>query len=525
MHVFFAKITRFCSVRHSFVGRKILGGHGCIFVCRNLSQEFTHDFEDDHPETQEILRKLRQKHHHYGITGHQKKIQDVMVIEPDYKWGRHRFQKATASHRLEEACGLVEAISNWQVKFKSIESVRKIDHKMFFGKGKIEELTERINQAKASDSLDVVYIDVGRLSAGQYKELEKLWDVKVLDRFGIVLQIFKERAKTGEAKIQVELAEIPYLKSRLVGDETVKYDQQRGGTHYIGGSGETQLEKERRVLSEREIKIKKKLENLKKHRNHIRHERHKRHVPIVSVVGYTNAGKTTLIKAITGDAKMKPDNKLFATLDVTAHAGKLPSGLHALFIDTVGFVSDLPPELVDSFSATLEDVVNSDLIVHVQDISHPDHEAQREDVMSILKQQLKLKTPLLDNIVEVNNKVDLCSKDFLDEISMPNTIQSSALRGTGLDVLLSKIEQGILQSTGRMMRKVVIPPEGPQLSWLYHEATVQATDADEDGFITATVIMDEATNKKFEKKFGSILTPFIFKVSSKETRKKKKNKQ
>ncbi|KAK3726981.1 hypothetical protein QZH41_014711, partial [Actinostola sp. cb2023] len=317
------------------------------------------------------------------------------------------FQRATANHRLDEACGLVEAITNWRVKSKSMESVRKIDHKMFFGKGKIEELTERIKTAKADGALDAVYLDVGRLSTIQYKELERLWDVRVLDRFGIVLQIFKERAKTGEAKMQVELAEIPYLKSRLVGDESVEYDQQRGGTHYIAGGGETQLEKERRVLSERETKLKKKLESLKKHRSHIRHERHKKHVPIVAIVGYTNAGN---------------------------------------------YNNNLNPSLQHS----REDVVESDVVVHVRDVSHPDREVQKDDVISILRQQLKLCPSLLDNIIEVNNKVDLCSEEILEELasySEPGHIEISALHGTGLDTLCSRIEQVIIETTGRMVKK------------------------------------------------------------------------
>ncbi|EDO47840.1 predicted protein [Nematostella vectensis] len=465
--------------------------------------------EDDHPDTLEVLKSLRAKHHYHGKAVDDPKKHGVMVIEPDYKWGRHRFKKATAEHRLEEACGLVQAISNWTVNTSAIEPIRKVDTKSFFGKGKIEELQERISQAKQieENTLDAVYLDVGQLTPRQHKELEVFWDVKVFDRFGIVLQIFKERAQTAEAKIQVELAEIPYIRSRLVGDDSVEFDQQRGGTHFISGSGETQLERERRVLTERELKLKKKLEALRKHREHVRHERQKRHIPVVSVVGYTNAGKTTLIKSLTGDNKMQPDNKLFATLDVTAHPGKLPSGMQVLFVDTVGFVSDLPPELVESFSATLEDMVDSDLVVHVRDVCHPEQEAQNEDVLSVL-QQLKLRPALMKTIINVYNKIDKCSAEHLqDTVSHMHTceVQISALHGMGLDLLRKHIEEGIMKSTGRMIKRVVIPPDGPQLSWLYHEATVHETVADEDGFITATVIIDEATNNKFEKKFGKLL--------------------
>ena len=171
------------------------------------------DLEDDHPESTEILHKLRARHHYHGTEKDAKKAHDVFVLEPDFKWGRHRFRNVTSEHRLDEACGLVGSIENWKVVGTSVETVRKLDGKTFFGKGKIEELTERFQEMRTSDSLfDSVFIDVAKLNPRQHKELEDLWDVKVFDRFGVVLQIFKERAKTAEAKIQVELAELPYIR-------------------------------------------------------------------------------------------------------------------------------------------------------------------------------------------------------------------------------------------------------------------------------------------------------------------------
>ncbi|CAH3168239.1 unnamed protein product [Porites lobata] len=469
----------------------------------------SHDLEDEHPESKEILRKLRARHHYHGNEKDAKKGHEVFILEPDFKWGRHRFRNVTSEHRLDEACGLVDAIENWIVAGKSVEPVRKLDGKTFFGKGKVEELTEQFQEMRNSaSSFDSVFIDVAKLSPRQHKELEDLWEVKVFDRFGVVLQIFKERAKTAEAKIQVELAEIPYIRSRLVhagGEVNSSYDQQRGGTHAIGGAGETDLEKEKRILFEREQKLKKKLQSIKKHRDHVRHERHKRHVPIIAVVGYTNAGKTTLIKALTGEAKMYPENKLFATLDVTGHPGKLPSGMTVLYLDTVGFVSDLPPELVESFSATLEDIADSDLVVHVRDISHPECDSQLEDVLTILEKQLSLKAPLMENMIEALNKADLCDEEPLHMqygVQSNNRTQISALNKTGLNKLRGLIEEGIIASTGKEIKRLVIPPDGPQLSWLYHEATVQETSANEEGDIVATVIMDEATRKKYLVKFG-----------------------
>lgn len=173
----------------------------------------SYDLEDDHPENTEILHKLRARHHYHDGEKDSKKGHDVYVLEPDFKWGKNRFRSVTSEHRLDEACGLVESIENWRVVGKSIESVKKPDGKRFFGKGKIEELTEQFQAIrKSASSFDSVFIDVGKLNARQHKELEDLWDVKVFDRFGVVLQIFKERAKTAEAKIQVELAELPYIR-------------------------------------------------------------------------------------------------------------------------------------------------------------------------------------------------------------------------------------------------------------------------------------------------------------------------
>lgn len=478
------------------------------FSKKSTLTDTVHDIEDDHPENIEILQTLRARHHYHHGEQAAKKGHGVYILEPDFKWGKRRFQAVTSEHRMDEACGLIGSIQDWHVVGKKIESVRKLDGKTFFGKGKIEELTERFDEVRDSEiGLDSVFIDVDRLNSRQHKELEDLWDMKVFDRFGVVLQIFKERAKTAEAKIQVELAELPYIRSRLAhgGEEGSSYDQQRGGMHALGGPGETYLEKAKRVLFEREQKLKKKLQSIKKHRDHVRHERHKKHVPTVAVVGYTNAGKTTLIKALTGEAKMHPEDKLFATLDVTAHPGKLSSGMTVLFIDTVGFVSDLPPQLVESFSATLEDIAVSDLVVHVRDISHPECEAQLQDVLTVLEKQLGIKASLMENMVEVHNKTDLCDEEGLQVQSGVHSnrrARISALNKTGLSELRALIENGVMESTGREIKRLIIPPDGPQLSWLYHEATVQETSANEEGNIIATVIMDEATRKKYQAKFG-----------------------
>lgn len=202
------------SLTRSLWNRFVPLGYGGVrcFSKRTKDTPVSHDADEDHPESTEILHDLRARHHyhHEEYTG---KLHEVFVLEPNFKWGKNRFRTVTNEHRLDEACALVESIENWKVAGKSIESVRRLDGKTFFGKGKIEELTERFQELKNSSApFDSVFIDVAQLNTRQHKELEDLWDVKVFDRFGVVLQIFKERAKTAEAKIQVELAELPYIR-------------------------------------------------------------------------------------------------------------------------------------------------------------------------------------------------------------------------------------------------------------------------------------------------------------------------
>nr|XP_013806226.1 PREDICTED: putative GTP-binding protein 6 isoform X2 [Apteryx mantelli mantelli] len=247
------------------------------------------------------------------------------------------------------------------------------------------------------------------------------------------------------------------------------------------GSGETFMETQNRLLKEKELKIRYALEKLRRKRSVLRNQRKKCEFPIISVMGYTNCGKTTLIKALTGEAGLQPKDQLFATLDITAHAGYLPSHMPVIYVDTIGFLSDLPHNLVESFSATLEEVAYSDLIVHVRDITHPETILQKASVLSVLK-NLNLPSHLLESMVEVHNKVDLIERYKPEE----NAVAISALRGHGLEELKEEIEKRILKATGKKILTVKVNLEGAQLSWLYKQATVQEVEVTpEDG--TASV--------------------------------------
>ncbi|KAG5275994.1 hypothetical protein AALO_G00126770 [Alosa alosa] len=402
----------------------------------------------------------------------------VFIVHPDVKWGSKKQYLTTAELQMAEAVGLVQTLQNWTVVDKVIMSTKTPEKRKIFGKGNFQTLTER-------------------LSPPAERELQEAWGVKVFDRYTVVLHIFRRNARTKEAKLQISLAEIPLLRSRLK-NEVANLDQQGGGSRYIMGSGETAMEVQQRLLKERELKIQATLERLRRKRHLLRSQRKNKDFPTVSVMGYTNCGKTTLIKALTGDAGLQPKDQLFATLDVTVHAGELPSHMTVLYVDTIGFLSQLPHQLIDSFSATLEDVTHSDLIIHVRDISHPETVSQKVNVLNVLK-NLQIPDRLMNTIIEVHNKVDLISEYDPTE---PDCLPISALKELGLEDLRQKVEEGIMKSTGKQILSLKVDLSSPQLGWLYKEATVQEVEAGgDDCMATVKVIISAAAYGRYRKLF------------------------
>ncbi|KAK5870340.1 hypothetical protein PBY51_024985 [Eleginops maclovinus] len=419
----------------------------------------------------------------------------VFIVHPDVKWGSRKQHLTTAGLMMAEAEGLVNTLENWRVIDTLVLSTKTPEKKKIFGKGNFQLLTERIRHTAG---INAVFVNVERLSPGSEREFEEAWGVKVFDRYSVVLHIFRCNARTKEAKLQISLAEIPLLRSRLR-NEMANLDQQGGGARYIGGSGETLMEVQQRLLKEREMKIRSALEKLRRKRKLLRSQRRHKEFPVVSVLGYTNCGKTTLIKALTGDRGLQPRDQLFATLDVTVHGGLLPCKMPVLYVDTIGFLSQLPHLLIDSFSATLDDIKHSDLLVHVRDISHPETENQKQNVLSVLK---NLETPerLMSSMVEVHNKIDLVD-DY--ECLEPNVLPISALTQRGLDQLSAAVEEEILKSTGKHILDLKVDLSSPQLSWLYKESAVQdvAVDAD-DGSAVVNVIISAAAYGRYKKLFS-----------------------
>ncbi|XP_049560840.1 putative GTP-binding protein 6 isoform X2 [Orcinus orca] len=281
--------------------------------------------------------------------------QRVCLVHPDVKWGPGKPPGTRAEWQVVEAQALVHTLDGWSVVDTVVVPTKTPDRKLVFGRGTLERLTEKI---RGSPEITAVFLNVERMAAPTKKELEAAWGVQVFDRFTVVLHIFRCNARTKEARLQVALAELPLLRSHLKNNVAHLGGRGRDSRH-IMGSGESFMQVQERLLKDKEAKIRKALDRLRRKRLLLGQQRRRREFPVVSVVGYTNCGKTTLIKALTGDAAIQPRDQLFATLDVTAHAGWLPSRLTVIYMDTIGFLSQLPHSLVESFSATLEDVGHS----------------------------------------------------------------------------------------------------------------------------------------------------------------------
>ena len=403
-----------------------------------------------------------------------KQVTRAWVLHPEIKNNRSR---RAPEPSLAEAVALAEALANLEVVGSDVVRLAKIMPGLLFGKGKVADLKAKF----AAEDIDLVLVD-GQVTPVQQRNLEEAWDVKLLDRTGLILEIFADRAQTREGVLQVELAALSYQRTRLVRAWT-HLERQRGGLGFVGGPGETQIEADRRAIDDAITRIRRQLGKVVKTRELHRAARAKIPFPVVALVGYTNAGKSTLFNRLTGASVMAQD-MLFATLDPTMRGIELPSGKKIILSDTVGFISELPTELVAAFRATLEEVLAANLIIHVRDISHSETAEQARDVETILA---TLGVDELAKRIEVWNKIDLLSVEEQEALNnqadrVDDNFVISAQTGVGLPELLAAIS-AILDDE-RFERELTLPyAQGRKRAWLFEQGVVENETPNEDGYL------------------------------------------
>jgi GTPase len=433
----------------------------------------------------------------------------AIVVEPHLRERAKGAARALRSERspeakLDEAVGLAHAI-DLDVVSSGIVPLADIRPATFVGKGKVEEIAGVVKGEEAG----IVVMDCA-LSPVQQRNLEKAWQAKVLDRTGLILEIFGRRAHTREGSLQVELAHLTYQKSRLVRSWT-HLERQRGGFGFLGGPGESQLETDRRLIEERIARIENDLDKVKRTRKLHRDSRRRVPYPIVALVGYTNAGKSTLFNRLTR-ARVLSADMLFATLDPTLRAVDLPHGARIIISDTVGFISDLPTMLVAAFRATLEEVIEADVILHVRDVSHEDAQAQQHDVEDVLR-QLGINAGEGSRVIEVWNKIDRLSAADRERLlnlaarqdAGRRPVPVSAITGEGIDHLTDAIEARIAENRTEL-ELVLDGSDGAGISWLHRNTEVLLRTDRDDGKVVMNVRADptkvEAVRAKFGGKMG-----------------------
>ncbi len=411
------------------------------------------------------------------------------VLHPEIKTDPER---RMADHALAEAVSLARALPELEVIGSEIVPLKSVRAGMLFGSGKIAELKQKLSD----ESVELVLVD-GPVSPVQQRNLEKAWGVKLLDRTGLILEIFSDRAATREGVLQVEMAALSYQRTRLVRAWT-HLERQRGGLGFVGGPGETQIEADRRAIDEQLTRLRRQLEKVVKTRALHRAARAKVPYPIVALVGYTNAGKSTLFNRLTGAEVMAKD-MLFATLDPTMRRLHLPDGPEVILSDTVGFISDLPTELVAAFRATLEEVLAADVICHVRDISHPETSEQAADVRDIMS---SLGVEEDRPTFEVWNKLDLLTSDQADAARAraardDSIFAISAISGEGIEALLAAITMK-LQGQKREAQLSLSFADGKKRAWLFEQDLVSRETQTDEGF-DVTVRWTADQEAKFKK--------------------------
>ncbi|WP_442855959.1 GTPase HflX [Bartonella sp. JB15] len=419
----------------------------------------------------------------------------VVIFIPIYSYGYKRQKtsnECSLDSRVKETLGLARAIKLNVVHYETVNITTPCSS-TFFRIGKVNEFAHYISEYH----IKLAIVD-HFLTPIQQRNLEKLWNCKVIDRTALILEIFGDRARTKEGVLQVELAHLSYQKSRLVRNWT-HLERQRGGSGFLGGPGETQIETDRRLLQNKIIRIRRELETVVKTRALHRAKRKKIPHPVIALVGYTNAGKSTLFNRLS-DSNVLAEDMLFATLDPTLRKIVLPHGQKVLLSDTVGFISNLPTHLIVAFRATLEEVIEADLILHVRDISDPDHYARAQDVFEILS-SLGVDINDMDHIVEIWNKIDVLDQHALGTLQINSkkllnpALMMSALSGKGLKELLALIEKKIFGDI-QSVEVILKPNEMRIIDWFYKNSGQIEQKSNDDGSVTIKAVLTAEAKKQ-----------------------------